>query len=310
MKILECTLRDGGFTKNFDWDFNFAKRYYELMTKFNIPYIELGYWMQTSKSKNPFYDFNFKHLEKITKDNNMQNVSIIIDYHYCVKDPSLYPKKNDTAVSLIRITSRKEDFEDALKFSDKLKNETNLDVSIQIINSTNYSKKELEETTKKIVKHNFFYVYFADSHGNLNLIEDYGKFDDSINLLKENNINTGFHLHNHTNRALLNYYICKEKKIDITDTSILGLGKGGGNLPLEQVIINENLIELLNFIINEKENFGTIDQRKLYTLISGRLNITDNYSKEAIEKNIDMETFYNKASKLRGLEKDTFKKLF
>ena len=117
-------------------------------------------------------------------------------------------------------------------------------------------------------------------------------------------------MHNHTNRALLNYYICKEKKIDITDTSILGLGKGGGNLPLEHVIINENLLELLNFIIIEKENFGTINQMRLYSLISGRLNITDNYSKEAIQKKIDIETFYTKVSLLRGLKKDTFKELF
>ena len=208
------------------------------------------------------------------------------------------------------MTSRKEDFQDALKFSDELKKETNLDVSIQIINSTNYSKKELEKITYEIIKHNFYYVYFADSHGNLNLIKDFDKFESSINILKENNINSGFHLHNHTDRALLNYYVCLDKGINITDTSILGLGKGGGNLALEHIIINENLIELLNFIYNEKDHLETRDIRRLYTIISGRLNITDNYAKEAFEKNISLEKFYTEASKLRGIEKDTFKQIF
>ena len=154
MKILDCTLRDGGFTQNFNWDFEFAKRYYNLMTKFNIPYIELGYWMQTAKSSNPFYNFNFQHLEKIAKDANKKNVSIIIDYHYCTKDTSKYPKKFSTPVSLIRMTARKEDLKDALVFSENLKNDKDLDVSIQIINSTNYSKKELEEITSKLIKFN------------------------------------------------------------------------------------------------------------------------------------------------------------
>tara|TARA_Y100001970_G_C14256495_1_gene875875 strand:+ start:4448 stop:5380 length:933 start_codon:yes stop_codon:yes gene_type:complete len=310
LKILDCTLRDGGFTKNFNWDFGFASRYYELMTKFKIPYIELGYWMQTSKSENPFYNFNFDHLNKIVGKSDKQNVSIIIDYHYCNKDTSKYPKKFATPVSMIRMTARKEDFNEALIFSSKLKKATNLDISIQIINSTNYSKKELEDTVKELVKHNFYYVYFADSHGNLNLISDYSNFEDSISILKENNINVGFHLHNHTNRALLNYYFCLEKKINITDTSILGLGKGGGNLQLEHVIINENLIELLNFIDQEKANFDLKDNKFLYTIISGRLNITDNYAKEAISKNISLENFYNKASELRGVERDTFKEIF
>jgi hypothetical protein len=28
MKILDCTLRDGGFVNNFNWNIEFAKRYF------------------------------------------------------------------------------------------------------------------------------------------------------------------------------------------------------------------------------------------------------------------------------------------
>ena len=55
MKILDCTLRDGGFITDFNWDLKFANRYYNLLSSFNMPYIELGYWKQKSKSLNPFY---------------------------------------------------------------------------------------------------------------------------------------------------------------------------------------------------------------------------------------------------------------
>jgi len=311
MKILDCTLRDGGFRTDFNWDLKFANRYYNLLSNFNIPYIELGYWKQKSKSINPFYNLGLKEVEIITKSSTKHNATIIIDYHYCDKDVNIYPKKNQTPISMIRITSRKENIDEAISFADKLASFTNLDLSFQIINSTNYSKKELENTVKKLSKSNFLYIYFADSHGNLHLPIDYWKFEDSIFCIRENNKKVGFHLHNHTNRALLNYYFCLEKKIEIVDSTILGMGKGAGNLKLEEIIRNENFIELLYFIKKESKHFKLNETDFLYNSISGRLNITDNYAKQAMENKVDLYDFYEICSGIRGKQKDTFdKKIF
>lgn len=308
MKLLDCTLRDGGFKSNFDWDLKFAQRYYSTMNKFNIHYIELGYWKQTSKSKNRFYNLNLKDVDLITKDAKRDNACIIIDYHYCNKNLSSYPKKNQTPISMIRITARREDIDEAIVFANKLQEKTQLDLSFQIINSTNYSKLELSEVAQKFKNSNFLYLYFADSHGNLNLIDDFWKFEDAIKIMRENNFFTGFHLHNHTDRALLNYYFAKNKKINITDTSIRGLGKGGGNLKLENVIVNEHLLDLLKFMKNEKKHLFINDTDQLYFILSGRLGITDNYAKNAIEKGLSLEQFSEIAIKLRGIDKDTYNK--
>ena len=49
MKIIDVTLRDGGFVTNFDWPIQFAKDYYNTLSEINsISYIELGYWKQTN----------------------------------------------------------------------------------------------------------------------------------------------------------------------------------------------------------------------------------------------------------------------
>ena len=309
MKILDCTLRDGGFKCDFNWNLDFAKRYYQLMSKFNVAYIELGYWNQTAKSKNPFYNFNYETLKYITKGINKPNVSVIIDYHYCSKNLNKYPKKFKTNISLIRLTSRKTDINKALNFVEKLKNKTKLDTALQLINITNYSKNELIKTVRRAINCGVYYLYFADSHGNLNLIEDYKKLSDSITLLKENNIKVGFHLHNHTNRALMNYYICKEKNIDMIDTSFLGMGKGGGNLRFENVIMNEFLIELLTFIEKERKNLVySYDDRYLYDIITGRLSLTDNYATLACKKKMKLSDFYNMCLTIKGVNKDKFNK--
>ena len=54
MKLVDVTLRDGGFTCDFDWPISFAQEYYTLMSKLGVSYVEMGYWKQTVKSKNRF----------------------------------------------------------------------------------------------------------------------------------------------------------------------------------------------------------------------------------------------------------------
>ena len=309
MKILDCTLRDGGFINDFNWDIVFATNYYQLMCSFNLPYVELGYWGQTAKSKNRFYNLNSKDVDQIIGVEKKKNAVVIIDYHYCNKDLNTYPCKQSSPVTMIRITSRKQDIDDALKFAEKLYVKTNIDISFQIINCTNYSRQDLEKTIEIILKCKFMYIYFADSHGNLNLNLDYDKYRDSIEKIKYQGVGVGFHLHNHTGRALTNYYICKNRDIDIIDTSILGLGKGGGNLKLEDVIINEYFIRLLEFVQYETKHLQLNKKIYLYNLITGRLGVTDNYAKYAFENNLPLTKFYQDCLQLREEKKDIFDKL-
>ena len=65
MQIIDVTLRDGGHVREFNWPIKFAQDHYKSLCKIpNIKYIELGYWKQTSKSKNTFYNLDFKKVEK------------------------------------------------------------------------------------------------------------------------------------------------------------------------------------------------------------------------------------------------------
>ena len=60
MQILDVTLRDGGFAVDFNWPIEFARVYYDTLSKMpEISYIELGYWKQTKISRNTFYNLNF-----------------------------------------------------------------------------------------------------------------------------------------------------------------------------------------------------------------------------------------------------------
>ena len=71
MQIIDVTLRDGGHVRDFNWPIKYAQDHYASLCKIpEIKFIELGYWKQTSKSKNTFYNLNFEKVKKITKGKN------------------------------------------------------------------------------------------------------------------------------------------------------------------------------------------------------------------------------------------------
>ena len=230
----------------------------------------------------------------------------MIDYHYCSHDIKDYPKYGESKLEVLRLTSRKQDFDEALKFAEHLKDSTGLQISFQIINSTNYNSHELHEITSKLCDTNLDIVAYADSHGNLNLFNDYVNFEPSISELKSKNKKIGFHLHNHTGRALSNFLYLSSKKIDYIDASVNGIGKGLGNLMYEEIIRNEDLPILLNYMTYEAHEAIRIDKWKAYNILTGRSNVTDNYSKEAVKYDHSFVDFFNIISRLAGIDKDSY----
>jgi 4-hydroxy 2-oxovalerate aldolase len=307
MKIIDVTLRDGGFVSNFNWDLNKSKLHIATMENIGAHIVELGYWKQTEKSPNPFYNMNEDVLNYLTEDLGLStSAAVMIDFSYCSKNLKDYPKKGDTRLELIRLTSRKEDFSEALKFAQTLKSETGLSISFQIINCTNYSRNELKKTAEKISETSINIVAFADSHGNLDLLSDWNKYQPAIEILMESNKEYGFHLHNHTGRAHMNFCVLKNKGASYIDGSVNGLGKGGGNLKLEEIVINENIPVLLNYMTHEGFKEVRKSREESYNILCGRANVTDNYRKMGIKHNVDLYKFQSILNKLEGTAKDSY----
>ena len=94
INILDCTLRDGRFTNDFNWGDEFVYEYFALTNKLLLSYVEVGYWKQKNKSKNKFYNIEETDLE-IFRKQSIHNLSIINDFHYCAKNIYDYPTKKD-----------------------------------------------------------------------------------------------------------------------------------------------------------------------------------------------------------------------
>ena len=308
MNIIDVTLRDGGFTCDFDWPIKFAQEYYELLSKLDVDLIELGYWKQTAKSKNRFFNLNMDTIKQVTKESGRKNLSIMIDYSYCNKNMRHYPTDNQNEIGLIRMTCRKDMINGGVKFAHRLKEYTGLDVAFNMFNTTNYTDDELDSTLDVVLEYDFDIIGFADTHGHLDLNMDIDRYEKRFERIKDSNKKTAFHLHNHTGKSYLNYVKCLESPyIDICDTSIMSLGKGAGNLKLENVLNDEDVFLLNDFIL---KYYDSIFKKTVspYYLVTGRFGITDHYAGQAKENNMSMVKFASFCSTISGLDRDNFNK--
>ena len=126
--------------------------------------------------------------------------------------------------------------------------------------------------------------------------------------IKDAGQKTGFHLHDHTGKAYMNYLKCLESPyIDSCDTSVMSLGKGAGNLKLENVISSDKAMILNEFIFKYYDSLfkKTVSP---YYIVTGRYGITDNYASQAQKMNISMGVFIKFCSTITGLFVDNFDK--
>jgi isopropylmalate/homocitrate/citramalate synthase len=308
MNIIDVTLRDGGFTCDFDWPMEFAQEYYELLSELGVDLMELGYWKQTAKSKNRFFNLNMDTIKEVTQESGKKNISVMIDYSYCSKDLKDYPTSNQNEIKLIRMTCRKDMIDDGVKFAQSLKEHSNLDIAFNMFNTTNYTDDELDSALDIVLKYDFDIIGFADTHGHLDLSVDIDKYEKRFKMIKDSGKQTAFHLHNHTGKAYLNYIKCSESPyIDICDTSIMSLGKGAGNLKLENVLDDIKAFFLNEFIL---KYYDSIFKKTVspYYLVTGRFGITDHYATQARKNNMSMLKFASFCTTVSGLDRDNFNK--
>jgi len=305
MNIIDVTLRDGGHIVKFDWPLDLAKRYYQRVSEIpDVTLVELGYWGQSSKSTNMFYNLDLQKVREITQNSKRGNVSVMVDYHYCSKDFNTYPNDLQQEVAMIRVCSRKKDIDEALEFLDQLKQRTGLQVSFNVFNVSNYSHEELKKVCEKVSMHDVDYVYFADTHGCIDMQTHSPIFKDCISILNKEGINVGMHLHDHSGKAFYNYKMLEEIGFSSTDASTRGMGKGVGNLKLEHIVSKKYLCPVLE-IIKDYEDILTMRESP-YGAITSKYSITDYYGYNAERLGISIGDFDTLCSKISGIDMDVY----
>lgn len=217
-KILDCTLRDGGYINN--WNFDSAKDIIYLLQKSGIDYIEIG-----------FYHHN---LNKIIPD-SCSDIFAMVEYSKTKIEEFLPCEKSK--IKNLRIIFKKHDFKNALEYCKKVKDlGYNIFINATFINQ--YSEIELIELVEGINKVNPFAFTFTDSMGvftSNNIKKIYG----IINPILNPDIAICFHSHNNLGLSLSNaktlIEVNKTHRL-IIDSCLFGMGRGAGNIKSEELM--------------------------------------------------------------------------
>lgn len=233
IKLLDCTLRDGGYYTNWDFDKELVKNYFECINKLPIEYIEIGY---RSKLKDEYFGEYF-YLPSLTiktiKKYTSKKLAIMINAKDCDNisfEHLLGEIKNDISLVRIAIDPNKIDFGIKLAKEIKLlgfKVAINVMYISKIDNNHNFFK-HIDEIEKYI--------------DILNLVDSYGsiyphQLEKLIKKVRQyTSIVLGFHGHNNLELAFTNTLKAIECGATYIDGTILGMGRGAGNLKTELIL--------------------------------------------------------------------------
>jgi 4-hydroxy 2-oxovalerate aldolase len=335
IKILDCTLRDGGYYNNWNFQNKVVKEYIDKINKSNIDVVEIGFRFLEKKIQLGPFAFATDQLIKNLRINKKIDVAIMVNASDLI-NPNLtfdeilkkiLNKKKFSPVRYIRIAAHFHEIESiikALKIIKKLGYEIILNIMQSAYKKENIFKKTIEKVKKsKSVK----LLYFADSLGSMTpdetirickIFKKYWKKD------------FGFHSHDNCGDALSNCLAAKSHGANWLDCTIQGMGRGAGNVKTEILLteineLNKNRYNLKPIYELAEGTFKNLKKKfkwgsSLYYYIAAKKNIhptyiqsiqqEDKYSTEYIIKLLDQLSKINAGSFDQNYLKKYYNKKF
>lgn len=263
VKLLDCTLRDGGYYNNWEFSDNFVANYINQCQKIGIDIVELGYIRIVEKNYGIYGNLNKEKLKTLTSmiKFNKMSATVMLDAQEILGiEPNsilenierIYDKN---IVKYIRIAIHYSSLEAFIKYLDIFQKEK-FNVCINLMQIDLATDKEIELCIS-IIEHlsRISAIYLADSLGSFLP----GKLQEMVKLFNERiSFPIGFHAHNNQGLALVNSLCAIKNGATWIDCTMYGMGRGAGNVQTEQIlsvlkdsISNSVLNELYEFIITD-----------------------------------------------------------
>lgn len=242
IKLLDCTLRDGGYLNDWEFGQNHLMSIYERLVESGVDMIEVGFL----DDRRPF-DIGRSIMPDTQSVTKIWNNSVgkppmvvgMIDYGTC-KIENLEPYE-DSYLDGIRVIFKKHLMHEAMEFCAQVK-KLGYKVFSQLVSITSYRDEELLELVGLVNQVKPYAVSMVDTYGLLHPEELLRYYE----ILEKNvceEVQIGFHAHNNFQLAYANALtlLGVDSKHDIViDGTLHGMGKSAGNAPIELLAMRLN----------------------------------------------------------------------
>lgn len=230
-KILDCTLRDGGYYTNWDFNKELVKEYCKGMESLPIDYVEIGYRSMPLGGYLGEYFYCPEYLMKELKQMmpNKKLVIILDEKNTNLDDIDALLDPCKPYIDMVRMAIAPAKFDNAIPIAEKIK-EKGFEVGFNIMYMSSW--KENKDFIQKIPKVSGLvdYFYMVDSYGGVfpSDVEEIVKLVQS-----KTDTKLGFHGHDNLEMGLINSITAISMGCSIIDSTITGMGRGAGNLKTE-----------------------------------------------------------------------------
>ena len=315
LNILDCSLRDGGYYNNWNFDIKFVNKYLKLISKSNINFIEIGFKsLINDKAIGLTGKCEDKFINKLNVPKGINLGVMINSSEFVGKSDGInaFFKKKNNKIKFVRLATHIKDIEKIGNAITWLKKKGYI-VAVNIMQISEIKSGQIKIYCNYLKNKKVDILYFADSLGCLKpndikgICKIFRKYWDG---------ELGIHAHDNLGLALKNSQIANKNGVRWIDSTVLGMGRGPGNTKTEDFIsltlknksnifkfkkIDKELIILFK-ILKKRYKWGT----NKYYKYSGQKKIHPTYIQEILsnKKNSKNEIL----SMIKGLTKLDVKK--
>lgn len=239
LKVLDCTVRDGGLVNDHQFDDAFVKAVYEACVEAGIDYMEIGY--RNSRELFPPDEFGpWKHsaeedIRRIVGDNNTPlKLSVMADAGKSNWKTEILAK-TDSVVDMIRVAFYVHQVSEAVDMITDAA-EKGYEVTANLMAVSTAKEEEIDQALEVLAETRACQLVVVDSFGSLyaeqveRLVKKYLQYG------KATGKEVGMHAHNNQQLAFANTIEAIIHGANRVDASMAGLGRGAGNCPMELLI--------------------------------------------------------------------------
>lgn len=233
-KILDCTLRDGGYYTNWDFDSQTVDSYIEAMNALPVDYLEVGY--RNNPSREYLGKFGYTPVPVLKHLRTICTKKLVV----MLNEKSTKPEDLCTLLTpivgladMIRIAVDPKNFDRAVVLAKAVK-DFGFEVGFNCMYMSKWSSEYEGFLDKLKVLDGWCDLFcMVDSFGGVTP-EDVTAIYKEVR--KNTNVPVGFHGHNNLQLGLINTITAINLGVDYVDATIMGMGRGAGNLNMELLL--------------------------------------------------------------------------
>jgi 4-hydroxy 2-oxovalerate aldolase len=236
IKVLDCTVRDGGLINNWQFTDDFVRKVFIALSQAGVDYMEMGYKSSEkyfSRGENGAWKFCTEDdLKRIVGGfDNKIKLSAMADIGR-IDSEDIHLKK-DSVLDMIRVACYAKEIDKGISLAHQCIDK-GYEATINLMAVSKVLEKDLDEALNDLSKSPVPVVYLVDSFGAL--------YSEQIHFLAKKYFEAlpgkelGIHAHNNQQLAFANTIEAIIAGVNRIDSTLYGMGRGAGNCPLELLL--------------------------------------------------------------------------